>query len=262
MKLGGARSIRSVVVIMLVVVVSGGIVARTYYGNANRSVDPRIVHARELYSGYDHLARIGDYYGIFALLDSIEAIYTSVFHYQKSFELGVLENNRAAALLTIALYRDSIPKSVNPYSELTTDSIISLAEVHVNHAINVYENWYHTFKELSGLQIRRKIEPGFMDGWNPSTENICEIYLDARVKEIESALKENDRRLSVCLTNLGLVFRYQGSYEKAARQYLKALDLWDRNLDAENNLNKLLNKPVKKRNLLQKLFPPERKNSD
>ena len=74
----------------------------------------------------------------------------------------------------------------------------------------------------------------------------------------EKALLENNRRLSVCYTNLGLISRFQGNYEDAVKQYEKALALWDRNLDAENNLNKLLNRPIKKRNIIQTLFPPEK----
>ncbi|MCK4748009.1 MAG: tetratricopeptide repeat protein, partial [Bacteroidales bacterium] len=68
----------------------------------------------------------------------------------------------------------------------------------------------------------------------------------------------NNRRLSVCHTNLGVIYRHQGAYVEAAEEYQKALALWDRNLEAENNLNKLLNKPLKKRNMMQKLFPPNR----
>jgi hypothetical protein len=50
-------------------------------------------------------------------------------------------------------------------------------------------------------------------------------------------------------------------YEKAINNYQKAIDLWDQNLTAENNLNILLGKPLKKRNLIQKLFPPKRKEN-
>ena len=72
------------------------------------------------------------------------------------------------------------------------------------------------------------------------------------------ALKETDRRLSVCYTNLGVIERTRGNYQEAIMNYEKALNLWDRNLEAENNLNRLLGRPIKKRNLLQKLFPPDR----
>jgi hypothetical protein len=47
-------------------------------------------------------------------------------------------------------------------------------------------------------------------------------------------------------------------YDSAAFYYNNAIELWDRNLTAENNLNILLNRPQKKRNLIQTLFPPEK----
>ena len=258
MRTGGRHSIGRVVMVMVVVVIIGVVIAWTYYSNANRSVDPRIVHARELYSQYDSYAQTGDYYAIFTLLDSVEHIYNSTAHYRGSFELGVLNNNRAAAFLTIALYRDSIPLAADPLPELTTDSMVILAETLVNKAINTYELWMAKFDGKSGSQIREYIESEFLQGLNLSDLKLKEKYLDSRVKEIESALQEHNRRLSVCYTNLGLVYRYKGNYKEAVVQYNKALVLWDRNLDAENNLNKLLNRPIKKRNIIQKMFPPKR----
>ena len=262
MSSGGRHSIGRIVVIMIMVVIIGIVVARTYYRSTNRSVDPRIVRARELYSGYDNYARLGDYHAIFALLDSVELIYNDTKHYKGSFELGVVENNRAAALLTIALYRDSIPGAADPFPELTSDSIISLAEIHVKQAIETYDRWNSTFEEKTNLQIRMVIKSDFLSGLNTSDPDMKEKYLETRVKEIERALEEYNRRVSVCFTNLGLIYRYRGEFEAAVRQYETAIRLWDRNLDAENNLNKLLNRPVKKRNLLQKLFPPERENNE
>jgi tetratricopeptide (TPR) repeat protein len=91
-----------------------------------------------------------------------------------------------------------------------------------------------------------------------SDPDLREKYLRTRTEEILEALEENPRRLSVCYTNLGLIYRYRGEYIKAAEQYKKAIELWDRNLDAENNLNKLLNKPLRKRNFIQRMFPPSK----
>jgi hypothetical protein len=39
---------------------------------------------------------------------------------------------------------------------------------------------------------------------------------------------------------------------------MKAIKLWDQNLDAQNNLNLLLNEEKVERSFLQKLFPPKR----
>ena len=85
-----------------------------------------------------------------------------------------------------------------------------------------------------------------------------EKYLQHRAKEIEQALTEVPRRLSVAYTNLGVIYRYREDYKKAAELYQKALSLWEDNLDAENNLNHLLGQPIRKRNFFQKMFPGER----
>jgi len=258
MKESRAHSIRTLVLAMVAIVIIGVLVARSYYGNINRSVDPRIAEARELYSRYDQSARTGDYYQIFALLDSIQQIYMDTRHYRVSFEMGVLENNRAAALLTIALYADSIPRSRNPFHGREADSVVLLARSHALMAIDTYETWNREFEGKSGEQILEMIEPEFTEGLGHSEPDQIRKFLLNRVREIETALRENNRRLSVCYTNLGVIYRHQGAYVEAVEQYEKALELWDRNLDAENNLNKLLNKPIKKRNIIQKLFPPSR----
>jgi tetratricopeptide (TPR) repeat protein len=243
---------------MLSVVTVGILIARTYYRNINRTVDPRIVHARELYTGYDIHARSGDYYAIFSLLDSIEEIYNKTDHYQDAFEVGVIENNRAAALLTIALYRDSIPEAADPFAGVPTDSLVSLASNHVHRAISTYEKWNLKFSDKSRNEMRKMIQPDFMKGLEGLEEEMTHSYLETRIREMESAQVENRRRLSVCYSNLGLIYRYRGEYETAAEQYMKAIELWDRNLDAENNLNLLLNRPLRKRNFIQKLFPPDK----
>lgn len=248
--------------IMLIIVVAGVLVARSYYGNLNRSVDPRIKQARELYEQYDKYARTGDYYRIFALFDSISAIYNQVPHYVQSFELGVLLNNRAAAQLTIALYGDSIPQASNPYFGLPADSIVTMAEKNILLAIRLYEDWNARFDGKDDEVIKAMIEAEFMDGLDPADPDMAYKYLDTRVKEILDAQMENQRRLSVCHTNMGLVYRLRAKYPEAVAEYEMALSLWERNLDAENNLNKLLGRPLKKRNIIQKLFPPAKEFSN
>ena len=93
---------------------------------------------------------------------------------------------------------------------------------------------------------------------NISNDFILVNFIKKRITEITEAQTETKRRLSVSYTNLGLVYRQQLKYEDAVLSYQKAIENWDRNLTAENNLNKLLGRPEKKRNLIQKLFPPER----
>ena len=246
---------------MLIVVVMGIMIAKTYYGKQNRSVDPRVVPARELYEGYNAYARTGNYHQVFALLDSIGQIYRGIPHYSQSFELGVLENNRAAALLTIALYGDSIPEARNPMHDLSADSLLGLADHHVRKAIELYDRWNAEHDGLEKDEIREKIRGGFMQGLEPADPELNAAYLEARIDEILEALQENKRRLSVCYTNLGLVCRIRGEYESAVKHYEHAIALWERNLDAENNLNRLLNRPLKKRNFIQRMFPPSKEIS-
>ena len=251
-------STRALILIMSALVVIGILIARSYYGNINRSIDPRITEARELYAKYDSYAQEGNYYSVFALLDSIENIYGATKYYEGSFEIGILYNNRAAALLTISMFPDSIPTKYNPYSGSTVDSLVTLAEINILKAISLYDNWLIGFPGKSREQICEIIEPQFMDGLECIPSDLKKKYLVARAKDIEKAISENDRRLSVCYTNLGIVFRQRKQYEEAVRYYEKALGLWDRNLSAENNLNLLLGRPIKKRNIIQKLFPPDR----
>jgi len=258
MKSRGPLSVRTLIIVMATLVVTGVLIAKSYYGNANKSIDPRILEARKLYEQYDVLAGTGDYQGIFSLLDSIERIYLNTDHYRNSFELGVIENNRAAALLTIVLYRDSIPGFSLPFSELSDDSLISVAGNHIRRAISLYEAWNASYGGKSREELRSMTAAGFQEGLEAYDPDQVSDFQETRMDEIEKSILENKRRLSVCYSNLGIVYRYHEEYKEAVMQYEKALELWDRNLDAENNLNKLLNQPIRKRNFIQKMFPPNR----
>lgn len=256
----GKHPVRILILVMATVVIAGVLIARSYYGNINQSVDPRIVKARELYTRYDRYAQAGDFYLIFSLLDTIEMVYQEMAHYRGSFEMGVVENNRAAALLTIALYWDSIASENNPYHDMEPDTVALLAQTHALNAIHIYESWPLKYEGMSEQEIREVIRPEFEskneNGDLPAADR--SRILSNRTREIETALRENSRRLSVCHTNLGVIYRYQGNHTGAVEAYETALTLWDRNLEAENNLNRILNRPLKKRNFIQKIFPPDR----
>lgn len=226
-----------------------------YYKNLNSAKDPRVKPARELYEKYNNYASSNDFDNVFALLDSVENIYKTVNHYIESFEIGVLYNNRAAAYLTMALY-DNKP---DRYMQFSKDSLLYLALASVTKSISIYENWLITYSDKSQEQINEILQENYFIDLEKYPDKDKKNYLANRIKEIETAQYETERRLSVAYTNKGIIYRHVDQYEKCINCYKKAIDLWDQNLTAENNLNILLGKPLKKRNLIQKLFPPKRK---
>lgn len=251
MSLLGSNKTRALIVIMCALVLSGIIISHFYYKSVNESIDPRIVEARELYEKYNLYAAQNDLGAVFSLMDSIENIYASYPHYKNSYEVGVLYNNRAASYITLGLHSDSIDFEIQ-------DSLFLLAEHAASKSVEIYTSWLEDFSEKGSEEIELQISVKFLKGLEVYSEDNKVKFLNKRVKEIQDAQLETPRRLSVCYTNLGVIARQKQDYETAANFYKKALDLWDRNLTAENNLNVLLGRPTKKRNLLQKLFPPER----
>ncbi|MBE0640814.1 MAG: hypothetical protein IH599_02180 [Bacteroidales bacterium] len=247
-----------IVLIMTVVVAVASVIIWRHYRNLNAGVDPRIIKARELYGSYNASVAAGDYPAVLALLDTAEEIYSGIPHYADSWEMGVLRNNRAALCLTIALYADSIPAENHPFPGVGQDSLITLTADHLAIAMKIYESMDDQYGGLTQEQIAEQIRDEFLDGLEDYESEAQDRFIETRAKEIINALTEKDMRMSVCHTNLGIVARYRTDYEGAIEHYQTALRLWDRNLEAENNLNSLLGLPLKKRNFLQKLFPPQR----
>lgn len=245
------KTSRALIIIMCALVLSGIAVSYVYYNNINKSTDPRIVQARTLYEKYNAYAQIGAYESIFSLMDSIESIYTALDHYKNSYEVGVLYNNRAATFLTILLYTEEMEL-------VAQDSLLSLAENSAKLSIEIYDQWLEFYQNKDLAEIELSISDEFKRGLENYDTKQKNNYLKNRVKEIQDSQTETKRRLSVSYTNLGIIYRHKLQYESAANCYKKAIDLWDRNLTAENNLNVLLGRPIKKRSFIQKLFPPER----
>jgi tetratricopeptide (TPR) repeat protein len=244
----------ALILIMCALALIGTIIAIIYYKNKNRSVDPRIIEAREMYERYNAYGQANNFDGVFALMDSIENIYTSVEHYSNSFEVGVLYNNRAATFLTMAFYHDDYM-----HDSAVVDSLVDLAELATNKSISIYKSWIEKFERISEEELPRIITDNFLKGLESYSTKEQEKFLEMRVSEILQAQLETSRRLSVSLTNLGVIYRHRAKYEEAIKYYSEALDLWDQNLTAENNINVLLGRPKKERTMIQKLFPPERK---
>ena len=251
MELFKNKKTRALIMIMGALVLSGIAISYLYYKNINESIDPRIVKARTLYEKYNLYAQSNEFDSIFLLMDSIELIYANFDHYKDSYEVGVLYNNRAASFLTMALYTNDI-------KEIDQDSIINLAEIAVKKSIEIYNHWLGKFQNKSLIEIENIISNDFYTGLEKYNVDQKNKFLKNRINEIQDSQKETKRRLSVSYTNLGIIDRHKLLYESAANCYKKAIDLWDRNLTAENNLNVLLGRPIKKRSFIQRLFPPDR----
>ena len=245
------KSIRPLIIVLCVIALIVIVVSRSYYSAENSSQDPRIVPAREMYEKYNHFADNQQYDSIFKLMDAIEGIYASLDHYKDSYETGVLYNNRAAAWLTRVISDQST-------DSLIRDSLLNLANHALRSGIRIYETWQDQYNNKEADEIRNGIRDDFMTGLESYTPEERERFLQTRVSEISEAQTEIDRRLSVTYTNLGIVYRHRQQYDSAMGCYEKALDLWDRNLTAENNMNSLLGLPQKKRNFIERMFPPER----
>ncbi|MEX0982644.1 MAG: tetratricopeptide repeat protein [Bacteroidales bacterium] len=246
-----SKPARTLIITMGVLVIIAIVISRKYYRDQEASVDPRIKPARELYEEYNNFAALNQFDSVFQLMDTIESIYTSTNHYASSFELGVIYNNRAAAWLTLGIFGEY-------YDDWERDSLVARAETAVRKSMRIYENWKENFGDLDELQIKQTIIGDFTSGLEGYSTEVREKFLESRIDEITEAQAELDRRMSVSFTNLGIVYRHREVYDSAAICYQKALELWDRNLTAENNLNSLLGRPQKKRNFIERLFPPER----
>lgn len=249
---------RALVLILSALVLLAFGIAGMFYTSQNKKVDPRIVHARELYSKYDSLASENEFNKVFELLYNVERIYTQIPHYKNSYEMGVIENNRAATFLGMAIYFDSKSISLDGIQTLSKDSLLKLSKNHATKSISIYENWLKEYGTLNEPEIEQKISHSFLEGLNNYSPEEKRGFLKKRIEEIKLAQLETKRRLSVAYTNYGIILRHQEDYKTAILNYEKALELWDQNLAAKNSLNALLGRPMEKQNVLQKIFPPEK----
>lgn len=249
-----AKPTRILLVVMGIIVVTGVITAWLYYRYENAAEDPRITETRIWLGRYDDLMQAGNYEEGLLLLDSIEQIYLRIPCYATSFEIGVLQNNRASVWITLGLYK-------------TTDStqraeMLVLAEKAVREAIQSYQNWLQQVDSLSPAQIREMAVACF-PVTDPALqgENVDRL-INRRIENMELGITETKRRLSVAWSNLGIVQRHQYQQDSAVISYITALKLWKRNPTAKNNLNILLGKPAEDPSIIEQLFPPDRRKPD
>ncbi len=231
------------------------VIAHFYYKYENESVDPRIVEANLLYDKYNEMAQEADYNSVFSLLDSIQSIYSKIPHYKNSYEVGVLYNNRAAAYITMA---------INPElsDALAADSLLELAMYNADKSIKIYKQWLAKWKNKTEEQIKNELVRYFPQEDKAFKGRNVSRFINRRSRDIVESQYETERRLSVSHTNRGIIFRHQSDYEAAVQEYLKALELWPDNLAAENNLNIIFDKPLKRRSILRRLFPKPRRVSE
>jgi len=251
MRLFKDKRTRVLIIIMSSLVLIAILIAHFWFKYQNDSADPRVVVANKLYAGYNNLAMAGDFDKVFHLLDTLETIYLKIPHYHNSYEMGVIYNNRAAACITLAI-------SPETEDSLVKDSLLSMAEVFVLRSIELYTNWLNEWSDLDQNQTMERLLPFFRTDDPVFQGNDVHRYIRKRAREIETARFETPRRLSASYTNLGIVYRHRKKYDEAVQQYLMALELWGDNLAAENNLNTLMDKPIKKRSMFRKIFPKGR----
>lgn len=254
------NSKRTLMLFMGVLVFIGFGLAKLYYSYQDKGIDPRILEARKMYAQYDTYAQNSNYKKIFSLLDSIENIYALIPHYSDSYEIGVLYNNRAAAFISMAIYYTENSISLDGINTLTKDTLLFLGETASNKCIKIYTNWLKQYENLSKQETLNFLQTNFSDGLSHYSKKQQKHFIKTRAKTIIEAQFETPRRLSVAYTNRGIIKRHHKDYEGAVADYKKAIELWDRNLAAQNNLNILLGLPLKKQRFIDKVLPPDKSN--
>ena len=226
-----------------------------YYGNINSAEDPRTLPAKTLLLQYEKKLDEEQTSKAHEVLNGMLNIYLALPAYENSYEVGVVYNNIASVYLV------QLETELLTNKKLTKEALVmnlDLASQFAQKSINNYEQWLKEMETLSEGQIREIIKP-FFDANDPAFKDVdFDSVFEKRVEEIKIAQIETKRRLSVSLTNMGVVNRYQGNLEQAKRNYEKAIKLWDRNYTAQDNLNILMNQPVQKRSMIDRLFPPEK----
>jgi len=222
-----------------------------YYRSKNMAEDPRITGARELLLEYDKASGSMTGFDLFPLLDSAQAVFKSLPDYACSYEPGVIFNNKCSALLLMAIYDSTISSS----EKLV---LLGLSMNFCDSSITCYKRWKSEWGRLSSEEVRYKLsrlmlkdDPGF------NKVNFERVF-NRRVENILDARIETDRRLSVSITNKGIIYRHMQQQDSALICYREALNLWKDNRIARSNLSVLMGgKPIKP-SFIESLFPPNK----
>jgi tetratricopeptide (TPR) repeat protein len=226
-----------------------------YYRNINLAEDPRVIDANKSFKTFSIYFENNNYDEALLILDNIEKIYNKVPGYKDSYEIGVINNNRAA------IYLVQLEEALLSTDNLKIDQrpiFLDLAKEYSNTSKLIYISWLEKMGNLNDSEIKETILP-FFEVEDPAFKRFnFDKILNKRVENIKQSQVETKRRLSVVYTNLGIIDRYQNNPEKAEKYYRKAIELWDSNYVAKNNLNVLLGEPLKKRSVIKQLFPEKK----
>jgi len=137
--------------------------------------------------------------------------------------------------------------------------LLNLSLEYCDSSISVYSKWISEWDSLSDDEIDSKIRSQ-MQREDPAFSGYSyEKLLSGRKRNILSAKIETPRRLSVSLSNKGIIYRHLMKVDSALLCYEEALALWKDNRAAKSNLSVLMNGDPLKTGLIESLFPPDRK---
>lgn len=238
------------IIFMLCISAVGFIIAYFYYSGVNQSEDPRVVETKYMFLRYDKHIDNKQYGKAMQVLDSVQQILQRTPGYPESYELGIVYNNRASILLSMALYQtaDSLEKSRQ----------LQIAKCYLDTCITIYSDWMDKNENLSEKEILQELKLTFPEEDKAFKSKNYNKIIRKRVRDLQAAQQETPRRLSVSLTNLGIIQRHLYLQTEAMLSYEKAISLWKDNYTARSNFNVLMGLPPTDRSVINKLFPPNK----
>jgi tetratricopeptide (TPR) repeat protein len=247
------KGTRVVISITLGICGTAVVVASLYYRGINRAEDPRILPVRELVKQSQELSGGRKAPEAFIILDSALQLLRSVPGYAGSYEAGVIYNNACSAWLLSALYDSTLAVSEK-------EKMLSAAREFADSSLQIYRSWISHWGNLTEKRVHAAISPFFKPDDPAFAGRDHQRILDKRVRDILEAQKETPRRLSVSLTNLGTIHRHLNQPDSALLCFSQALQLWEENSTAKNNLSVLMGGEPVKPGIIRSLFPPDKNN--
>jgi tetratricopeptide (TPR) repeat protein len=226
--------------LVLIAIIAAAALSWNYFFLKKRCTDPRFVVENQLYTKYSETVKTRNYQDALTVLDSLENLYKKYPSYYQSFEMGTIQNNRAANWLTIALYETDSAKN---------SDLLDSSEFYAKKSILIFEHWLTEFSDLSRNEIIYKIKDEYNDSDSLFKNcNIVEI-INNRTDKVLNAQIETRQKLSLAYTNLATVYNKKGEQEKSLYFYRKALKSWPANPTAKNNIDFMIGKSNSNRNM-------------